>query len=157
MRNEILHHWESVKRLTGQSFLFEDAMPKGFVYDTEPASRAVMAFARLQAARMFEYFSEIQSAFYQQGENVTQPGVLAAIAADFGINKAEFLVLFESNEVREATQRQFMRTRQAGVQGFPTLVWHHEDNVELLTAGYISYEILATKLDKLLVKTSPVN
>ena len=35
-REEILHHWHTVHRTTGQPFRFEGAMPEGFIYDTEP-------------------------------------------------------------------------------------------------------------------------
>lgn len=157
LRNEILHHWESVNRLTGQSFQFENAMPEGFIYDTEPASRAVLSFARLQPARTFEFFSAIQAAFYTEGKDVTQPGVLSSIANAFGLAETGFLELFQSEEMKQATQKHFMRTRAAGVHGFPTLIWQYEDEVELLTAGYSQYEPLANKLDELLVKISLVN
>jgi len=156
-RNEVLHHWESVNRLTGQPFKFENAMPEGFVYDTEPPSRAVLTFARLQPDRTFEFFSAIQSAFYTEGKDVTQPDVLSGIAAGFGLEETSFLELFQSGELKEATQKHFARTREAGIGGFPTLVWQHADEVELLTAGYSPYEALAGKLDELLAKTSPVN
>ena len=157
LRNEILHHWESVHRLTGQPFQFENAMPEGFVYDTEPASRAVLAFARLQPSRTFDFFSRIQAEFYAEGIDVTQPAVLSDIATEFGLDGQEFLSLFQSDEMKDATQKHFARTRNAGIQGFPTLVWQYGDEVELLTAGYLPYEQLAGKLDELLAKVSLVN
>lgn len=157
LRNEILHHWESVNRLTGQSFQFENAMPEGFIYDTEPACRAVLTFARLEPAKTFEFFHEVQSAFYTGGKDVTRPGVLSGIATGFGADEMEFLELFQSGEMKEATQKHFARTRAAGVRGFPTLVWQFEGEVELLSAGYSPYEPLANKLDELLAKTSLVN
>jgi len=157
LRHEILHHWESVNRLTGQSFQFENAMPEGFVYDTEPASRAVLTFARLQPAHTFEYFSAIQAAFYTEGKDVTRAGVLYGIASEYGLEEEAFLDLFQSDEMKQATQKHFMRTRAAGIQGFPTLVWQFADEVELVTAGYSQYEPLASKLDEMLAKTSLVN
>ena len=157
MRNEILHHWESVNRMTGQSFQFENAMPDGFVYDTEPPSRAVLSFARLQPSGTFGFFAEVQSAFYTQGKDVTRARILAAIAAPLGVDENEFRDLFQSDEMREATRKHFMRTRQAGVNGFPTLIWQYGDDVELLSAGYATYESLAPKLDGLLAKSSLVN
>lgn len=157
LRNEILHHWEAVHRLTGQAFQFENAMPEGFVYDTEPASRAVLTFARFEPSRTFDYFSRIQAGFYAEGIDVTRPEVLANIAAGFGLDETEFLVLFQSDEMKEVTQKHFARARSAGIQGFPTLVWQHGDDVELLTAGYLPYESLAGKIDELLSKTSLVN
>ncbi|MBI3570502.1 MAG: DsbA family protein, partial [Gammaproteobacteria bacterium] len=55
-REETLHHWRDVQRMTGQPFAFEDAMPEGFVYDTEPASRAVIAVAGIDPEATFPYF-----------------------------------------------------------------------------------------------------
>ena len=49
-RAEILHHWHQVHELTGQSFFFDGALPAGFVYDTEPPSRAVISEPLLRAA-----------------------------------------------------------------------------------------------------------
>ena len=157
LRKEILHHWEAVHRLTGQSFQIENAMPEGFVYDTEPASRAVLTFARFQPSRTFDFFSRIQEKFYAEGVDVTQPEALSDIAVLFGLNEPEFLDLFESEEMKEATQKHFARTRNAGVRGFPTLVWQYGNDVELLTAGYLPYEPLARKIDELLAKNSVVN
>ena len=47
-REEILHHWQAVQRQTGQPFRFEGALPEGFIYDTEPASRAVVAISAIK-------------------------------------------------------------------------------------------------------------
>ena len=59
-RAEILHHWHQVHTRTGQPFKFDGALPETFVYDTEPASRAVLAFASLDADRTLAYFGETQ-------------------------------------------------------------------------------------------------
>ncbi len=41
-RQEILHHWEAVHRMTCQPFRFEGALAEGFVYEPEPARRGVV-------------------------------------------------------------------------------------------------------------------
>src|SRR3546814_9790859 len=41
-RRYILEHWQAVTQATGQTFKLEGALPDGFVYDTEPACRAVV-------------------------------------------------------------------------------------------------------------------
>ncbi len=71
-REEILHHWHQVHERTGQAFRFEDALPEGFVYDTEPASRAVVTMGGIDPALIFPLFKAIQSAFYAEGRDVTQ-------------------------------------------------------------------------------------
>jgi putative protein-disulfide isomerase len=148
LRAEILHHWHEVHRLTGQPFQFDNAMPEGFVYDTEPPSRAVLSFAKLQPENTFNYFSAIQSAFYTQGLDVTQEAVLTKLASDFSANPEDFQDLFTSDELRSLTQEHFKRSRQAGVQGFPTLIWQQGKEIETLCRGYRPWEHMADILNQ---------
>ena len=148
MREEILHHWRDVHRLSGQPFKFEGAMPEGFVYDTEPASRAVLAFGKLQSENTLDYFSAVQSAFYAEGRDVTQLEVLSGLATGFEVDETVFRSLFESDELRAMTQQHFRRSRQAGVRGFPTVIWQNGETVELLNNGFVPYEMLAESIDE---------
>ncbi len=121
-RADILHHWREVQAMTGQAFSFEGALPDGLVYDTEPASRAVITVGALNPAAIFAYFKSVQQAFYVAQRDVTRPGVLAALAHGHGIEAEDFLARFESDEMRNKTGQHFLHTRQAGVTGFPALV-----------------------------------
>ncbi len=56
-RQEILHHWEAVNRMTGQPFRFEGALPEGFVYDTEPPSRGVVSTRLIAPEAVFPFFN----------------------------------------------------------------------------------------------------
>jgi len=71
LRDNILHHWHEVQRMGGQPITFDNAMPEGFIYDTEPASRAVVTMAELEASHIFPYFRRIQSAFYVDQFDIT--------------------------------------------------------------------------------------
>lgn len=146
-REEILHHWRDVHRLSNQPFKFDGAMSEGFIYDTEPASRAVLAFGRLKPDGVLDYFTAIQSAFYAEGQNVTQEEVLIRIATDHEVDGEEFKKLFASDELRQMTQQHFQRTRKAGVRGFPTVIWHAGETVELLNNGYVPYEMLVENIE----------
>jgi len=152
LREEILHHWHEVHRLSGQPFLFENAMPEGFIYDTEPASRAVLSFGKLQPHNTLDYFSAIQSAFYTQGRDVTQTSVLLELAEPYSIDSQAFQTLFDSDEYRALTHEHFKRSRQAGVQGFPTLIWQQGKQTETLCRGYRSWEDMQAMLDQRLAK-----
>jgi putative protein-disulfide isomerase len=152
LREEILHHWHEVHRLSGQPFRFENAMPEGFVYNTEPASRAVLSFGKLQPHNTLDYFSAIQSAFYTQGHDVTQPKVLTELAEQYSVDSQEFQTLFDSDEYRALTLEHFKRSRQAGVQGFPTLIWQQGKQTETLCRGYRSWEDIQSMIDQRLAK-----
>lgn len=154
MREEILHHWRDVNRLSGQPFEFDHAMPDGFIYDTEPASRAVLAFGKIDSGSTLDYFSAIQSAFYAQGRDVTQTEILTELAVEFGVESDKFQSLFASNEMRTMVQQHFQRTRQAGVRGFPTVIWQQDEKIDILSNGYVPYEMLIENIDNKL-KVAP--
>jgi len=121
-RAAILHHWREVQAMTGQAFSCEGALPDGFVYDTEPASRAVITVGALNPAAIFAYFKSVQQAFYVAQRDVTRPAVLAVLAQRHDVETDDFLVRFESDEMRNKTRQHFLHTRQAGVTGFPALM-----------------------------------
>ncbi len=135
-RTEILHHWRAVHARTGQPFRFEGALPEGFIYDTEPASRAVVAAGALRPQGMLDFFETVQEAFYAAGRDVTREDVLAALAADQGIGTCEFIERFRSPSARDETGRHFELARRAGVNGFPTTALEDESGVALLASGY---------------------
>ena len=151
-REEILHHWRAVHQRTSQPFLFDDAMPSGFVYDTEPASRAVIAVAEINPQETFPYFKSVQAAFYTQGLNVTQPATLATLAELHQISTALFLELFHSEAVALRTREHFRQAQQAGVRGFPTLVMQDSSGLSLLTHGYRPFSELQPDLAAWLVR-----
>ncbi|MEC4564256.1 DsbA family protein, partial [Pseudomonas inefficax] len=70
-RKYILEHWQAVADATGQPFRFEGAMPDGFVYDTEPACRALVTARELDTERVWPLLALIQRSFYEQGVDVT--------------------------------------------------------------------------------------
>jgi putative protein-disulfide isomerase len=148
LRNEILHHWHEVHRLSGQAFRFEGAMPEGFIYDTEPPSRAVLSFAKQQPENTLAYFSAIQSAFYTEGVDVTQETVLTELTSPFAIDPQAFQMDFASEELRALTWEHFKRSRQAGVQGFPTLIWQQDKQIETLCRGYQPREKLKEVIEQ---------
>lgn len=146
-RAEILHHWRAVAERTGQNFAFEDALPEGFVYDTEPPSRAVLAAASLKPELSFAMFKLIQAAFYSAGQDVTQPAILARLAGGLGLDAAAFLTAFNSDAVRERTQAHFEMARRLGIRGFPTLVLQEAGGYHLLASGYQPVEELRAEIE----------
>lgn len=145
-REEILHHWHEVHKRSGQPFIFEGAMPKGFIYDTEPPSRAVVTLGELDPDSVLAYFKRIQSAFYAEQKDVTREDMLLGLLTEFDVDENKFLPLFQSQEMRDRTLAHFQRTRQMGIRGFPTVVLQKDKELSLLTHGYQSYEALEPQI-----------
>ena len=134
-REDILHHWRAVQARTGQPFRFDDALPPGFLYDTEPACRAVVTVGGIDTGQIFALFKAIQTAFYAGGRDVTQPGVLAELAAGLGVDGETFVRDFASDAARARTQAHFRQARQAGVRGFPTLIVQRDTQLHPVCTG----------------------
>lgn len=146
-RQEILHHWHDVHEKTGQTFLFEGALGEGFVYDTEPACRAVVAMAELSPVTVFPLFKAIQMAFYGEAREVTHPEVLADLAEGLGVEKAAFLAAFGSEKVRAKTLAHFQMARKLEIRGFPTLVMQRGERYQPLATGYRPLVELRSDID----------
>lgn len=155
-RDEILHHWHEVHKLTGQNFSFEGALPEGFIYDTEPASRAVIAVAELGPDKIFPYFKSIQAAFYVDQVDVTKAENLAELSSQQGFTSDQFLTHFHSDAVIQKTQLQFEGSRQAGVRGFPSLVLQNDSDFQFIARGYSTFDDLSQQIETWL-EQHPIN
>lgn len=149
-REDILHHWRQVHERTGQPFRFDNALPDGFVYDTEPASRAVVTVSGIDPALIFPLFKAIQNAFYAEGRDVTQAGVLADLAAELGADKDAFLQAFASDAARARTQAHFRQARQAGVRGFPALILQQDTQLHSVSNGCLPLDTVRAAIDSYL-------
>jgi putative protein-disulfide isomerase len=149
-REDILHHWRQVHERTGQPFRFDNALPDGLVYDTEPASRAVVTVGGLDPALIFPLFKAIQNAFYAEGRDVTQAGVLADLAAELGADKDAFLQAFDSDAARARTQAHFRQARQAGVRGFPALILQQDTQLHSVSNGCLPLDTVRAAIDSYL-------
>lgn len=151
-REEIFHHWHQVEEKTGQSFQYEQALPEGFIYNTELACRAVITAGVIDASKTFEYFSAVQSAFYSDNQDVTQLDCLQQLAEKCGIDAEQFKILFDDEKQHASVEKSFQFTKKAGVQGFPTLILIIEEKLHIICRGYDSYANISTSLDQLLTE-----
>lgn len=127
MRDYLLGTWKRIEELTGQPFGGELMLDQDFVYDTEPASRAIVTMRHAQPGYDYSYYLTIQKAFYERGEDITREDVLAGYASVFGVTADRFQELFHSEAIKQAVLNDFGVAKQFGIQGFPTLILHRTD------------------------------
>ncbi len=147
--SEIEDHWHHVAQASGQRFAKapDTAMHQpGFVYDTEPASRATVTVRTLWPKHVWRYFTAVQQAFYADGRNVTDAVVLADIAGRLGLPQAEFESAFASQQMRDSTLRDFEQSQNWGIRGFPTLVAEHDDHLHMVGSGYMPIATLRERI-----------
>lgn len=145
-REMLRGHWRHVATASGLPFSEAALATPGFVYDTEPACRAVVAARSMDAAKALAYLKAVQAAFYRDGRDVTRGEDLADIAGECGFERDTFRMLLDSPRMREETRADFARTQSLGVSGFPTLGVVHADRIYLVTSGYVTDDVLEYRL-----------
>ncbi|MCB1169371.1 MAG: DsbA family protein [Leptospiraceae bacterium] len=148
------HHWKQVEEATGQPFGYEFLDREGFVYDTEPACRAVVAFRNFLPSREFSFFSDLQSAFYRDGKDPTDVRTFQELAETYDLDGQKYLEFFGSDEARYQTSLDFQLGRAVGVTGFPALVHLKDQRAMVISYGYTPFLQIQEVMDTLVLKPS---
>ncbi|MBS0332177.1 MAG: DsbA family protein [Proteobacteria bacterium] len=135
---EVANHWVHVHEVTGLPFDGSGMAAPGFIYDTDPAARAVVVARREGEEMAAAVLARIQKAFYAEGRDVTKAATLAEIAEEMGLEREPFLAAWDTEEARQETWRDYAISQRAGVTGFPTLVAGPNDAgvFGVVTRGY---------------------
>lgn len=115
-------HWEHVQAASGQPFDFAFFEREGFVYDTDPAARAVVVVRRTGMDAALDCLALIQEAFYAGNRDVTDPSVLADLAVRCGADRDGFAAAFAGEDAKQETWRDYGIAQRSGITGFPTLL-----------------------------------
>ncbi|HEY9219025.1 MAG TPA: DsbA family protein, partial [Phenylobacterium sp.] len=100
----------------------EAALSQRFVYDTDPAARAVVLVRRLAPERALAFLHRVQRAFYAEGRDVTSHPVLGELAAELGLPADQVQAALSDETLKQETWSDYAMSQGAGVSGFPTLV-----------------------------------
>ncbi len=149
-KGTISGHWRKVEQATGQRFDFAQFEAReGWIYDTEPACRAVVTMRLLNPRLALAFKGRVQHAFYAEGRDTTKDAVLADLAAESGVDREMYFAELVSEEARRETQRDFLAAQQAGIRGFPTLLaGDGTGHYLMVTNGYRPLEGLPLALEK---------
>ena len=78
--------WTRVAAASGQPFDFSFLDREGFVYDTEPACRAVVTARRLLPRLALPFMGRIAQAFYAENRDMTSAEEISAVAEEAGFD-----------------------------------------------------------------------
>ncbi len=146
---EMRHHWEQARQQTGQTFDFEFFEREGFIYDTEPACRAVVAVRKLRPQATLGYLARVHEAFFAEGANPTDLWVLRTLAAEQGVDRDQFAACMEELDTYEETRADFDMSRELGVAGFPTLLGLGGDRPRVICQGFMPLDGILDQLDRI--------
>lgn len=146
LKDFLAKHWKEVNGRSGRPFAFDIMERDDFVYNTEPACRAVVTARHLKPEVEFQFFKDVQYAFYAKNEDTNEVDTYLDIAEKHGIDREEYKAYFESDDAKKATQGDFVTSAEMGVRGFPTIVLRLGDKWYLVTNGYTTFEAMDTAL-----------
>lgn len=137
-KRQVVGHWSHVHEASGLPFDPAVLDREGFIYDTDPAARAVVVVRREGQELAARYLAAAQRAFYAENRDVTSGEVLADLAEEFGLDRVAFLDAWNSEEAKQETWRDYAVSQRAGVTGFPTLVGgpNEQGVYGVVTRGY---------------------
>ena len=160
-----LHHWAKVEEASGLPFNREGLLAReGFIYDTEPVCRAVVAARILKPdADILSVFRAFQHAFYVDALDTTDGEVLATVASvaltslDHSVSALEFLKTWRRESTADEAATDFATARALGVTSFPTLFVQKDGRLARVGAGYAPVDALEHHLPAMGFQARPLN
>jgi putative protein-disulfide isomerase len=142
------HHWQSVAERSGQPFDRSLLERRGWIYDTEPACKAVVVMREIDESLAWPLFKRLQRMFYAEGSVPSDRQSLQAVIEDFGVDVEEYFAAFESEVATKQTWRDFAQVHKWGIGGFPTVILRDDDRGHLIARGYTTAEHMLAALDQ---------
>jgi putative protein-disulfide isomerase len=133
MRRYIQQADRRVGELTGQpygeAYLNGLLLDPSLVLDSPPTIAAVLAAQALNPAQALPMLRGIQHAHWEHGRRVVDRDVLCDVAADVGLDRAQFAATLDSVEPDEHIAQTRKLMEHVGAGGFPTFVLQLEDRL----------------------------
>ncbi|MBI1773506.1 MAG: DsbA family protein [Burkholderiales bacterium] len=160
-RTTIVGHWQQVAERSGLPFSDTTMSQPGFIYDTEPACRAVVTARTLTdddtGQSALAVFHAVQHGFYAKGRDVSDPAVLSELAVT-AMNKVEGEDSFDAASFAETlvspmamsdTREHFEQAKSWGIRGFPALLLVHDGALHMIASGYTTRDDLISTFQQL--------
>ncbi|WP_347158964.1 DsbA family protein [Pontibacter chitinilyticus] len=138
--------WHRVQERTYLPFDYRFFLQKNCVFNTEPACQALLCIRLLRPVLTLEVLRAMHSAFFADGLDLANTGVLVRIARLFGITENLFLALFESDEITEQLKNEFEYVDHLTAGRLPGVYLATAHGTELLSRGFCPLDELEQRL-----------
>jgi len=150
MADFLKSHWVEINKRTNQPFSYDILNDTDFIYDTEPASRAIIVARTMKPEIEYDFFKAVQTSFYRDNKNTNKLETYIPIAAKFELDLNAFEKFFNSDELKTRTKADFHLSQQLGIKGFPSLILKHNGNLTQLSNGYNEAENIQHIIENIL-------
>lgn len=138
--------WQNVAESTGQKFLGQMPADPDFIYHSEIACRAVEVMRLFEGKSPWEFFEQLQQAFYLEARNINSVDELGKLAQPFGLHPAELGKMLQSEQVIENTRVAFDTAKKLGALALPVVLLDTGAGPKLVSGGYVTAEFLLPDL-----------
>jgi len=149
--------YHDVEQATGVKFgeaFLKDVLEDGkTIFTSVPSAIAMSAFKSYRADEAVLFAAALQKAIYSDGLAPEDTKAYGSLAEAFGIDGETFVQQMAEDKFLVEAQKEFYRTQQLGVQGFPTVFAEVENTCYPLTRGYASLTELEKRLAALTQNT----
>ncbi|KIO76968.1 protein-disulfide isomerase [Pedobacter lusitanus] len=155
MAGYFLKHDERIAQLTGTEFgeaYFQFIHQHEVKLDSETPSRAIVTVQKFWNDRNIPFMVAVQQARYRDGKDLNMENTYLEICAELGIDSAEFIIHFNSEEMKASTQATFATAIQYA-SSYPTLLFEEQGQLTLLEQGYSSLTEITKHIDRLIDET----
>ncbi|GAA4438390.1 DsbA family protein [Pontibacter saemangeumensis] len=138
--------WHHVQKQVNLPFDYRFFTKQNYVYNTEPACRALLCVRLLRPVLTLEVLRAFHSAFYADGLDLKDTAVLVHLVGLFGIRENLFLALFESEEIMGQMEEEFDYVDRIGATTFPSVYVQTGQGLEKIAQGYVPLDELEQRL-----------
>ena len=119
--------------------LIEDG---SYVVNSHPPSVAIHAFHAFKPGHSFHFIHEVQALFYEQGKDIKEPDNYKEIVIKYDIDFETYIEALFGKNAQENATIDYQKARKFGITSFPTLLYQHNDQYGIGSAGYRDYNFL---------------
>ena len=148
-KSYLKHHWQEVNNRSGQPFKLALFQKDQYDYDTEPACRAVVTIRNIAPEKDMAFYELVQYYFYAENKDPKLLDFYRPICEKLEIDFKDFTENFKSKAMLEATQADFLKSREMGIRGFPSLIYRKGDKLYMIASGYVEFNDLKESISKL--------
>ena len=153
MSHYILDVMPRLESMSGVKFgqPYRELVEKGqFIQNSLPPAAALVLCKKIRPELAFKFASDVQKCHFGEGMDTNQPELYAKVAESLGMERNEFALAIQDQDLQETAQREFRDVHYLGIQGYPALVFRVGDQAYLLANGYTEYDTLDQRLKSIL-------
>ena len=134
----------------GEAYLNELLADPTYISNSTPPAIALCILKEAQPDKQVAFAHEMQKLMFREGKNLNEPSAYFLLAEQAGITVDNFTQKFTDPAYLAKAQAEFAMVQQWGIQGFPAVVLQKQEQLYLITNGFIPYDQIAATVNQIL-------